>query len=128
MTEPEFQLFESIGALVVVLDVDSRIVYWNQACSDLTGYLLQEVRGREFWDFLLVAEEVEPVRMSMAQLASETHPARIANYWVTKSGERRWIAWSNTSTTTPDGDSSVLHQDRNRPNRAQADRGCPSGQ
>ena len=28
---------------------------------------------------------------------------RFANYWVTKAGERRWIAWSNTVTTGPDG-------------------------
>ena len=103
MTESEFEVFESVGALVVVLDGDSRILYWNQACSELTGYLLKEVRGRPFWEFLLIAEEVEPVKTVMAQLAGDAHPTRIANYWVTKSGERRWIAWSNTSTTSPDG-------------------------
>ena len=52
VTESDFQTFEAVGALVVVLDVDDRIVYWNQACSDLTGYSLEEVRGRRLWDFL----------------------------------------------------------------------------
>jgi PAS domain S-box-containing protein len=38
MIESDFEIFESIGALVVVLDTDGRIVYWNGACSRLTGY------------------------------------------------------------------------------------------
>jgi signal transduction histidine kinase len=70
----EFQSFEAIAALVVVLDVDDRIVYWNRACSDLTGYPLDEVRGRRF-----------------------------ANDWLSKTGERRWIAWSNTVSEGSDG-------------------------
>jgi hypothetical protein len=37
VTESDFQTFEAVGALVVVLDVDARIVYWNHCCSDLTG-------------------------------------------------------------------------------------------
>ncbi|MGZ6494411.1 MAG: sensor histidine kinase, partial [Actinomycetota bacterium] len=93
MNEADFQIFESVGALVVVLDVDRRVVFWNRACSDLTGYGLEEVRGRRLPDFLLVRDEVEPVQA----------PTRFANHWVTKSGERRWIAWSNTSSKGADG-------------------------
>jgi len=103
MTESDFQTFEAVGALVVVLDVDDRINHWNQACSDLTGYSVEEVRGRRFWDFLLVPEEVEPVRSALAMARTGDRPSRVANYWVTKSGERRWIAWSNTMTAGPGG-------------------------
>ena len=31
LTESDFQTFETVGALVVVLDVDGRIVYWNRS-------------------------------------------------------------------------------------------------
>ena len=103
MTESDFETFEAVGALVVVLDVDHRIVYWNQACSDLTGYALKEVRDRRFWEFLLVPEELEPVRSALALARTGDRRSRVANYWVTKAGERRWIAWSNTVTTGPDG-------------------------
>jgi PAS domain S-box-containing protein len=98
-----FQAFEAIAALVVVLDVNDRIVYWNQASSDLTGYPLDEVRGRRLWEFLLVPAEVEPVRSILATLQTAERPSRFANYWLTKTGERRWIAWSNTVTKGPDG-------------------------
>src|SRR5450631_271234 len=93
VAELDFQAFEAIAALVVVLDVDDRIVYWNQTCSDLTGYPLDEVRGRRPGEFLLVPAEAEPVRSVLA----------FANQWLTKTGERRWIAWSNRVTKGPDG-------------------------
>lgn len=103
MREAEFKTFEAVGALVVVLDVDGRIVYWNRSCSELTGYALEEVRGRKLWDFVLVPEEVESVRAVFATLRTATLPSAFANYWVTKTGERRWVAWSHTLTRHPDG-------------------------
>ncbi len=103
MTEPDFLAFEAIAALVVVLETDGRIVYWNRRCSDLTGYSLEEVRGRTLWDFALVPEEVKPVKAVFATLLTATHPSPYANYWVTKTGERRWIAWSHIATKSTDG-------------------------
>ena len=103
MTESDFQAFEAVGALIVVLDTDDRIIYWNHVCSDLTGYAVEEVRGRRFWDFLLIPEEVGPVRTVMEQLRTAPGPTPHANYWVTKTGERRWIAWSHTATKGPEG-------------------------
>ena len=103
MIESEFQSFEAIGALVVVLDAEGRIVYWNRRCCDQTGYSLDEVRGRRLWDFALAPEEVEPVKALFATLLTSEHPSPYANYWVTKTGERRWIAWSHTTTRSSDG-------------------------
>ena len=102
MTESEFQIFEAVGALVVVLEADGRIVYWNHSCSDLTGYSLEEVRGRRLWDFLLPAEEVEAVKAAFGELPISTRPRPYANHWVTKTGERRWIVFSHSVTRHPD--------------------------
>jgi len=103
VTESDFQTFEVVGALVVVLDVDGRIVYWNRSCSDLTGYSLEEVRGRNLWDFALAPDEADSVKAVLATLQTAALPSAWANYWVTKTGERRWIAWSHTLTRNPDG-------------------------
>ena len=104
MTESDFQTFEVVGALVVVLDADSRVFYWNRSCSNLTGYSLEEVRGRQLWDFVLDPEEVESVRTVFATLPTAPLPSALANHWVTKTGERRWLAWSHTVTRNPDGE------------------------
>jgi PAS domain S-box-containing protein len=103
MRESEFQTFEAIGALVVVLEPDGRIVYWNRHCSDLTGYPLEEVRGRRLWDVVLTPEEIEPVRTAFSMLLTSERASPFANHWVAKTGERRWIAWSHTLTAHPDG-------------------------
>jgi PAS domain S-box-containing protein len=103
VTESDFQALEAVGALVVVLDVDGRIVHWNHCCSDLTGYSVEEIRGRVLWDFALVPEEIEPVRAAFAALWTSKHPSTYANYWLTKTGERRWITFSHSLTTHPDG-------------------------
>ncbi len=103
MTELDFQSFEAVGALVVVLDVEGRIVYWNRACSDLTGYAVEEVRGRPLWDFALVPEEIAPTKTVFAAALTSDRPGPYANHWITKLGERRWVAWSHSATRTPEG-------------------------
>jgi PAS domain S-box-containing protein len=101
--ESDLQIFETVGALVVVLEVGGRIVYWNHCCSDLTGYTLEEVRGRTLWDFALIAEEIAPVKAIFETLDQPESPGFYANYWLTKTGKRRWIVWSHTLIKGPDG-------------------------
>ncbi len=89
---------DTVSALVVVLDPQGQIVRFNQACEQTTGYSFDEVRGRHFWNLFLIPEEVEAVKAVFQQIG--TSPSQILNeyenYWVTKDGSRRLIAWSNT--------------------------------
>jgi len=101
--ESDFQAFEAIGALVVVLDGDDRIVYWNQACAGLTGYSLEEVHGRRLWELLLPPAEIEPTRAAFSKLWTTERGSRFASHWLTRTGERRWIAWSNAVTARVEG-------------------------
>jgi PAS domain S-box-containing protein len=103
VTEPELRLFESITALVVVFDVDGRIVYWNHRCSDLTGYALEEVRGRKLWDFALLPDEVDSAQKAFATAVVSGEPSSHTNHWVTRTGERRWVDASRTVTRHADG-------------------------
>jgi len=43
-------ILDTVGALVIVLDRDGRIVRFNRACEQLTGYSFEEARGRFLWD------------------------------------------------------------------------------
>ncbi len=90
-------VLDTVAALIVVLDGRGRIVLFNQACSQATGYSFDEVRGRHVWDILLIPEEVEPVKQVFDQLRAGTFPNKHVNYWVTKDGKRRLISWSNTA-------------------------------
>ena len=97
-------ILEVAGALVLVLDPQGRIVRFNRACELTTGYMADEVAGLPFWDLFLVPEEMEPVKAVFAELAAGQFPNRYENYWVSRSGERRLITWSNTAIVDWAGD------------------------
>lgn len=88
-------ILDTAGALIVVLDSVGRIVSFNRACEQTTGYTFDEVRGRPFWDFLLVAEEVEQAKAGFGSLKAGEPPSQIRNYWITKDAGRRLIDWRN---------------------------------
>ncbi|MHC5858582.1 GAF domain-containing protein [Nostoc sp.] len=89
-------VLDTVGMLVVVLDTQGKIVRFNQACEQITGYSFDEVRGRYFWNLFLIPEELEPVKGVFNQLLTGEGFLKYENYWVMKDGSRRLIAWSNT--------------------------------
>lgn len=89
-------LLDLIGALIVVLDAQGRIVYFNHACEQLTGYLRQEVQGKYAWDLLILPEDVASIQAIFANLIPDDFPKPCENCWVTREGDWRWIAWMDT--------------------------------
>ncbi|MCT7971750.1 PAS domain S-box protein [Laspinema olomoucense] len=86
----------AIPNLVVILDRQGRIVGFNQACETTTGYSFAEVQGLYVWDRLVAPEEIESIKRVFETLRSTVRPNEYINDWVTKDGDRRAIAWSNT--------------------------------
>jgi PAS domain S-box-containing protein len=82
-------------ALVVVLDFHGKIVRFNHACEQTTGYTFDEVESKFIWDFLLIPEETEPVKAVFQNLKQRQLRNRHEHYWVSKGGDRRLISWSN---------------------------------
>lgn len=89
-------LLDTVGALVCVLDKEGRIVIFNRACEETSGYRFEEVKGEYVWDRFLVEEEIEPVIQVVRNLHAGQFPNRFENYWLTKDGEKRMIVWTNT--------------------------------
>ncbi|QMS91428.1 response regulator [Nostoc edaphicum CCNP1411] len=87
---------DTASALVTVLDSQGKIVRFNQACEQITGYPFDEVRGKYFWNVFLLPEEVNSAKAVFEQLLTGTGFLENENHWVMKDGSRRLIAWSNT--------------------------------
>jgi len=96
-------VLSTVGALVVVLDTEGRIVRFNRACEHSTGYAFDEVKGVPFWDIFLIPEETEAVKAVFAELRAGQFPNEHENYWVAKDGTLRFIHWSNTALCSADG-------------------------
>lgn len=89
-------LLDTVRALVVVLDTTGRIVQFNRMCEEVTGWTFAEVRGQTLWDLFLLPEERPGVQAVFDQLRFEALPRCYENHWLTRSGDRRLIAWSNS--------------------------------
>lgn len=96
-------VLDVVGALIVVLDQEGRIVRFNRACERLTGYAFAEVKDRYLWDLFLLPEELEPVKQVFEKLRAGDFPLDFENYWLTKDSHKRLIAWSNTALVAEDG-------------------------
>jgi len=81
--------------LVVMLDSLGRIIFFNKACEQATGYTFKEVVNRKLWEFFASAEEAEPLRHGLLDFDAERFPHRLTNHLVTKTGEHRLISWTD---------------------------------
>ncbi|UCF04701.1 MAG: PAS domain S-box protein [bacterium] len=96
-------ILDTAGALVIVLDTKGRVVRFNRACEEISGYTFDEVKGKKFWDIFLLPQEMGMVTTQFDKMRAGFYPLKGENYWVTKSGDRRLVAWSNTALTDDEG-------------------------
>jgi PAS domain S-box-containing protein len=96
-------ILHTVGALVVVLDPQGRIVRFNRASEQVSGYALAEVKQKYFWDLCMVPEEAERFRIVVEQLQTEPSTREYETSWITRDGSRRLITWSGTILPAEDG-------------------------
>jgi PAS domain S-box-containing protein len=97
-------LLDMSGALIVILDPAGRIIAFNHACQERSGYSFREVEGRTFWDFLLPPEEVDEAKSAFAGILEGAEPASTyERTWIGKDGSRRVIASSSIARRGTDG-------------------------
>ncbi len=86
-------VLETTRALIVLADPEGRILLFNRACEQLTGYSRQEVLGQpiadcfhdQAWASIALKSLVDPDAHGLC--APYEYP------WQTKSGERRLVEW-----------------------------------
>jgi PAS domain S-box-containing protein len=105
--------------LVVVLDRDGRIVQFNQACQQLTGYTAEEVKGKHLWDFMLLSQEAAAIRETFGQVLAGAS-SQTESHWIAKDGRRLLIAWSNRPAATGGSVESVIATGVDRTEGAEA--------
>lgn len=89
-------ILDTVGALVVVLDQEGRILRFNPACELTTGYSLADVQGKCIWDLFLLPEEVDRFKGIFEVLRTDLLPQDYQSCWVTRHGDQRLIAWTST--------------------------------
>src|SRR3954447_5590973 len=90
-------IVETSASLIVVYDRAGRVVRFNRACEEATGYGPNDVRGRAFWEFLCEGEQAGAARdLFETMVAGGEFPRTHEGEWVARDGGRRRIVWSNS--------------------------------
>ncbi|MBN1210726.1 MAG: PAS domain S-box protein [Myxococcaceae bacterium] len=84
------------------LDSEGRIVSWNRACEEATGWMSDEVRGHGLAELGLAGLVSAEVRRALEGFARPA-PRRFQCPLPTRSGTVRWIAWATTPHAPPAG-------------------------
>ena len=94
-------VLQTVQSLVVVLDCDGRVVEFNRACEEMSGFTRDEFMGKYAVSLLVPPEEAKRVENFCLDL--DRIPRYVENHWHTKSDEKRLIYWSNTTMRDADG-------------------------
>jgi len=87
-------ILDTVGALVIVLDREGRIVRFNRACEQMTGQSFEQARGQRVWDLFLVPEEKQQFQVLFSQICDNQARTEYESQWAALDGSRRTIAWS----------------------------------
>jgi PAS domain S-box-containing protein len=83
---------ESASDIVVSTDTQGNVLTWNKAAQKVTGYSLEELKGRPFFDYCDPTGAAS-VRTLLSKRASSESPGRTECNLKTKDGSCRPVAW-----------------------------------
>jgi PAS domain S-box-containing protein len=87
-------IFDTVGALVIVLDREGRIVRFNRACEQMTGYSVEESAARFVWDLFVAPQDAAEFKELFLGMRDTLSRTEYESRWVTRDGKQRIIAWS----------------------------------
>lgn len=90
------ETLQTVNLLAVRLSSDGSITFCNEFLLRVTGWSRDEIMGRNWFD-LFIPETHPLTRLIFTKgMKSGSVPIHYENDIITKSGERRFISWSNT--------------------------------
>ena len=90
-------VLDTVGALVAVFDTAGRIVRFNRACEEVSGYDFATLQGSYLWDKLIPPADVPAAIADFERLRNGKFPASFENHWRHRDGTLHRIAWSATA-------------------------------
>ena len=89
-------LLDNVQLVVIGLDINGNVEYVNPFFLKLTGYQLDEVLGQYWFRSFLTPSQQTTTEVAFREVLEHNFHTHYQNPILTKSGDERMIAWSNT--------------------------------
>jgi PAS domain S-box-containing protein len=93
ITDVTRAILDVIGSPTIATDRAGRLMQFNRAAENMSGYKASGVLGRPVWEVFLRDEHASKMRESFEH---ETFPVYFENQWVLADGSVRDLAWAST--------------------------------
>ncbi len=94
---------DTTACIILVTDLDARIVRVNAATAEMTGYTEADLVGRRLWETTLAPDSAHDLESLFLWPNRSGAPVVREHDAVTRSGERRRIVWSNNLVRDEEG-------------------------
>jgi PAS domain S-box-containing protein len=89
-------ILATVRAIVLVLDTEGKIIRFNPYVEKLSGYSLQELRGKDWFETFIPPPDHDRIRELFRQCLAGHSGHGFINRVMTKDGREREIAWWDT--------------------------------
>ncbi len=96
-------IFNTVQALIVGLDPDGTIRFFNAYCEQITGWPRHEALGKNWFEHFIPARLRLSMQSILAELLESTHTGPVESILLTRTGQERVVAWHNTVLRTESG-------------------------
>lgn len=96
-------ILDTIQNVVLTLDTEGRIMQFNSYLEKISGWKLDEVRGRNWFEMFLPPMDRKKIRQLFENALSGTRTKGNVNPILTKDGGLRYIEWYDSTLTNSDG-------------------------
>lgn len=96
-------IVQTAQAILLVLDAKGRIVSFNPYMEKISGYKIEEMCGKDWFDTFLPKQDHHLMRELFLKAVSDTQTKGNINPIITKNGELRQIEWHDKTLKDADG-------------------------
>ncbi len=91
------QVLETAEAIILILDLDGRIIRFNPFFTRIAGWKLDDIQGLDWFDTCIVEQDRDWLRELFVSTAASFNSSGILSSVVTTDGLQRRIRWSNST-------------------------------
>ena len=103
--DPQFalRLADTAQAVILVLDLDARILYYNAYLERLSGHPLEQMRGRDYFEAFVPSRDHARIASALENVRRGSRVTSRVTPIMSRSGEEVMLEWSAVALTDDDG-------------------------